>query len=129
MAARNGININSLPFEQRCPPPDRRRKKRDKLTTKDRAVCAFCGAFLGLFLWVVAYVIFFMAVIRVVAKHAQDAEKMIDPVDLLPPFWWGSGVVLGFALFGAWVGAERMMDGFEAVLRAEGVAARAANRY
>jgi hypothetical protein len=52
----------------------------------------------------------------------------VDPLAKLPPFWWGGSVALGFAVFGAIVGAERMMDGFEKVLGVEGEFARAVNR-
>jgi hypothetical protein len=128
MPARNGVNISSIPFEQRYQPPDPRRKKRERLTATDRLVCAVCGAFLGFVLWTFGYLILVSGTMKAVARQAPAAKGPVDPLERLPAFWWGGSVALGFALFGAVVGAERMMDGFDKVLRVEGEVARAVNR-
>lgn len=127
MAARNGINVSSIPFEQRYQPPDPRRRKRERLTAMDRFVCAVAGAFLGFLLWIVAYLILVSGAMKAAARQPPAVNGPVDPFERLPPFWWGSSVALGFGLFGAVVGAERMLDGFEKVLRMEGEAARAVN--
>jgi hypothetical protein len=128
MAARNGINVSSIPFERRYQPPDPRRRRRERLTATDRLVCAVCGAFLGFVLWTFGYLILVSGAMKAAARQAPPAQGPVDPLAKLPPFWWGGPAALGFALFGAVVGAERMMDGFEKALRAEGAVARAVNR-
>jgi hypothetical protein len=128
MGARNGTNISSVPFEQRYQPPDPKRRKRERLTTLDRLICAFFGAFLGFVLWTFSYVILVSGTMKAAARQAPAVKGPIDPLEMLPSYWWGGSVAVGFALFGAVVGAERMMDGFEKVLRVEGEFARAVNR-
>ena len=128
MAARNGINVSSIPFERRYRPPDPRRRKRERLSVTDRLVCAVCGALLGIVLWTSGYLILVSGTMKAAARQPPPAKGSVDPWDRLPPFWWGGSVALGFALFGAVVGAERMMDGFEKVLRVEGEVANAVNR-
>jgi hypothetical protein len=128
MASRNGINVSSIPFEQRHHPCHWRRGKRERLTATDRLVCAVCGAFLGFALWTVGYLIVVSGTMKAAARQAPAAKGAVGPFAMLPPFWWGSSVALGFGLFGAAAGAERMMDGFEKVLRVEGEVARAVNR-
>ena len=128
MAARNGINVSCIPFEQRYRPPGPSRRKRERLTVMDRLVCAVCGAFLGIVLWTCGYLILVSGTMKAAARQATPAKGWVDPWDKLPPFWWGSSVALGFALFGAVVGAERLMDGFEKALRVEGKVADAVSR-
>jgi hypothetical protein len=128
MAARNGININSIPFEQRYQPPDPKRRKRERLTPIDRLICAFFGAILGFMLWTYGYVILVSKTMKVAARQAHAAKGPIDPLERLPSFWWGGSVATGFALFGAVVGAERMMDGFGKAVRVSAEIARAVNR-
>ena len=41
----------------------------------------------------------------------------VDPIDWLPPYWWGIVPSIAFAGFGTLFGAERMLDGFEVVLK------------
>lgn len=128
MAVRNGVSVSSIPFEQRYRPPDPRRRRRERLTARDRLECAACGAFLGFLLWTLAYLILVGAAFKAGARLDPKAEVQVDPMDRLPPFWWGGPVLLGFAVFGSAVGAERMMDGFERVLRVECEVAKAVNR-
>jgi hypothetical protein len=128
MAARNGVNVSSIRFEQRNHPLDRRRTKRERLTATDRLVCAVCGTFLGFALWTFGYLIFVSGTMKATARQAPAVKGPADPFEKLPPFWWGGSAALGFGLFGAAVGAERMMDGFQRVLRVEGEVARAVNR-
>jgi hypothetical protein len=125
MAYRNGVIPSSIPFEQRCQPPKRR--KREPMTKIDRLVCAICGSVLGLFLWTTSYMILFSMVMRAGARHPAAASKA-DPADLLPPFWWGATVAVAFAGYGTVVGAERMMDGFEKAVHVQGKVADAINR-
>jgi hypothetical protein len=128
MAVKNGINVSSIPFEQRYQRPDPRRRKRERMTTTDRMVCAAFGALLGFVLWTVGYFILVCGAMKAAARQAPAAKAPVDPLERLPPFWWGGSIALGFSLFGAVVGAERMTDGFEELLRAEGEIARAVNR-
>ncbi len=128
MAARNGINVNNLPFEQRYRTPDPRRKKRESLTAVDRLVCAVCGAFLGSVLWTFGYLMLVSGAMKASARQAPAAKARVDPIDRLPPFWWGGSAAVGFALLGSVVGAERMMDGFDRLLRVELEIGRAVNR-
>lgn len=127
MASRNGINVNSIPFEQRCPRRPRRRN-REKLTLTDRFVCAFCGAFLGLLLWTFGYLFLVSAALKASARQPANAQAAVDPIGRLPSFWWGWTVIAGFSLFGASVGPEPMMDGFVNVLRVETEVGRAVSR-
>jgi phosphate-selective porin len=64
------------------------------------------------------------------ATVAVDAAMAspVDPFDRLPAFSWGGTVVVGFAIFGAVVGPDRMIDGFMNVLKVEGEISRAASR-
>jgi|GEM_PF-6346264 len=126
MAARN---VSNIPFEQRFQSPNPRRRKHERLTVTDRLVCAACGAFLGFVIWTVAYLILFSVAIKVAGRQEPAAKVHFEPLEKLPPFWWGSSIALGFSLFGAIVGAERMMDGFEKVIRVEGEVARAVSRH
>jgi len=64
-----------------------------------------------------------MGIMRAAARHPAPGQ-VVDPIALLPPFGWVGLVSLGFALFGAVVGAERMRDAFEGVLNVEGEIAR-----
>jgi hypothetical protein len=125
MAYRNGMIPSSIPFEQRYQPP--RRRTREPMTRTDRLVCAVCGSLLGLFLWTTSYMLVFSVVIRAGAKHPEAAAKA-DPMDLLPPYWWGAAFAAGFAGYGTAVGAERMMDGFEKCVRIQGKIAEAISR-
>jgi len=122
------MNVSSVPFEERYRPPNSRRRKRERLTAVDRLVCGVCGAFLGLVLWTIAYSILLAASLKASTRHAPSVAEAVNPLDRLPPFSWCGPVMLGFALFSAVVGAERMMDGFEKVVRIEGEVARAVNR-
>jgi hypothetical protein len=131
MASRNGIGINNLPFEQRCPPPKPR--KPELLTRQDRFVLALCGSFLGLFLWTAGYVILcsmaMKAGARIAARpQAALAAPIIDPMDRLPPYWWGAYPAFAFACYGSIVGAERMMDSFQTIMRWLSKFAEAASR-
>jgi hypothetical protein len=128
LAVRNGISVSSIPFEQRYLPPAPRRRRAEKLTATDRLVCAICGAFLGFVLWVGGYLILVSAALKGAARHGVPDQMTADPFGFLPPFWWGVFVALAFALFGAIVGAERMMDGFGNAVQAEGKVAEALNR-
>ncbi len=130
MACRNGIIPSSIPFEQRYRPPSPRRRRREKMTKVDRLVCGFCGSLLGLMLWTFFYLILVSAALKASGRRqllqppangqaVAMAKAPTDPFDLLPPFWWGGGVALVFAGYGTVVGAERMMDGFDAVLLLE----------
>lgn len=116
MAYRNGIAFSNIPFEQRCPPP--RCRKREPLTRADRLVLTLCGSLLGLFLWTTSYMIMISAALKVEAKASRHSATTVDrdPLDRLPPYWWGVWPALAFAGFGSIVGAERMMDGFESCM-------------
>jgi hypothetical protein len=59
------------------------------MTKIDRLVCAICGSLLGLVLWTTSYMILFSMVMRAGARHPEAAASKADPLDLLPPFWWG----------------------------------------
>jgi uncharacterized membrane protein YeiH len=48
---------------------------------------------------------------------------------MLPAFSWVGLVIAAFAIFGAIVGAERMMDTFEKVVCVEGKVAKHVNRF
>lgn len=130
MAVKNGVSVSSIPFEKRYRPHDPRRRKRDPLTATDRLVCAVCGGFLGFVLWTFGYLILISGAMKASARQAAAAHgpAAVDPLDRLPPFWWGGPAALAFALFGTAVGPERMMDGFGRVLDLEGEVARAVNR-
>lgn len=128
MAIRNGTQVDGIPFEQRYQPPGPRRRKHERLTASDRLVCAVLGAFLGFVLWTVGYVIVAYGFLKAAARQDPAVKGPIDPLAGLPPFWWGCPVAAGFALFGAAVGAERLMDRFEKVFEVEGEAARAVDR-
>ncbi len=88
------------------------------MTASDRFVCAVMGGVLGLILWAVAYLIVFMAAVKASMRAAAVAQAagFIDPLDNLPAFSWGSVLIASFAIFGATVGAERMMNVFEMVV-------------
>lgn len=62
------------------------------------------------------------------AVRQPAAGAVVDPFAILPAFSWGGLVMAGFAIFGAVVGAERMMDAFEMVIRVEGEVAKHVNR-
>jgi hypothetical protein len=128
MAARNAVNVSSIPFEQRSLPPDRRRRTRERLTVTDRLVCAVCGILLGFALWTFGYLILVSGTMKAAVIQVPATKGQVELFEKLPPFWWGGPVALGFGLFGAAVGAERMMDGFERVIGVEGAVARAVNR-
>jgi hypothetical protein len=108
------------------------------LTRGDRLVCAICGGVLGLVLWSFAYVILIMAAMKVASRSpvpaaapaavGAAAAAPIDPFGRLPAFSWGGTVVVGFAIFGAIAGPDRMIDGFMNVLRVEGEFSRAVGR-
>jgi hypothetical protein len=142
MATKNGVGVSKTPFEQRYRPPDPRRRRREVLTWGDRLVCAICGGVLGLVLWTFAYLILIAIVLKAVVSDPIPAAGPVaaapagadvapavpvDPWTRLPAFSWGGTVAVAFALFGAVVGAERMLDGFEKVVRVEDEVARAVN--
>ena len=106
------VNVNNVPFEQRCPP---RRRKRERLTRTDRFVCVFCGLFLGRVLWTDGYLILVGSASKAASRRSLEAQAAADfnPLGRLPSYWWGCPLALAFGLFGGVVGAERMMDGFE----------------
>jgi hypothetical protein len=114
---------SSIPFEQRYRPPDPRSRRRERLTRTDRVVCAITGGFLGFVLWTVGYLLMLLAFFKAAARQPA-AVPPIDPFDWLPSYSWGFLAAAGFAAFGAVVGAERMMDGFVAVLGVEGMFAK-----
>jgi hypothetical protein len=138
MAMRNGVSVSSVPFEQRYRPPDPKRRRREVLTRGDRLVCGICGGVLGLFLWTFAYFILITGAMKAAARNPVPAAASaavgaaaaapIDPFSRLPAFSWGGTVVVGFAIFGAIVGPDRMIDGFMNVLRVENEVSRAAGR-
>jgi hypothetical protein len=137
MAMRNAVGVSRIPFEQRYRPPDPRRRRREKLTWGDRLVCAICGGILGLFVWMFAYLILIVAAMKATVRQPAPVAAPVaavaappapvDPFSRLPAFSWGGTVVVGFALFGAVAGAERMLDGFEKVVRVEDQAWQAVN--
>ena len=93
----------------------------------DRFVCAVTGGFLGFVIWSFGYLIVLAALTKAAARQVA-AGPIINPFDKLPAFSWGGLVVAGFAVFGTVVGAERMMDAFEKVVRVEGKVAEHINR-
>ena len=111
MGSKNGININNIPFEQRCLPP--RPRKLERLTPADRCVCAICGFFLGSVVWTYGYLGVISSVSRKAAASPQVNSQPVDPMSRIPSYWWGSIAAGGFAIFGATAGPERMMDVFE----------------
>jgi hypothetical protein len=119
---------SSIPFEQRYRPPDPKRRKRERLTKVDRLVCAVTGAFLGFVILAFGFLILLPALMRAAARQpaAVPPIKLLD--GLLAPFSWGGLVVAGFAVFGAVVGPERMLDAFEWVIRVEAKFAEHINR-
>ena len=125
MAYRNGIIPSSIPFEQRCPPP--RARKPERLTKTDRLVIAVCGFLLGMFLWTTSYLILITGALKAAAKHPAAAAG-VDPLDRLPPYWWGVAPAVAFAIYGAVVGAEQMMDGFSTGVRIQNKVSEAVNR-
>lgn len=125
------MSISNEPFENRCPPPRRRRPER--LTRADRFVLALFGGLLGMVSWILLYAIIAMAAFKAEAKLAaraqpEDPAATNAPIDRIPAYWWGFCPALAFAGYGSIVGAERMMDGFDRVLRGLGELARAAGR-
>jgi hypothetical protein len=118
---------STIPFEQRYRPPDPKRRRRERLTRVDRLVCAVAGGFLGFVIWSFGYTILLLIMMKAAARQLA-AGPVIDPFDKLPPFSWGCLVVMGFAIFGAVVGAERMMDAFEKVVHFEGKVAEHVNQ-
>jgi len=116
MAQHGGIS--SIPFEQRYRPPDPKRRRRERLTAGDRLVCGVFGSLMGLLFWTFGYFIVITVLLKLAAK-AHGAGGLVDPLEHLPYFGGGVPVVLGFAVFGAVVGPELMMDTSEKVLRVE----------
>lgn len=124
MAPKGGITPSGTPYEKRHRPSDtRKRKQQDALTLSDRLVCALCGGILGFALWTDGYFVLMYASARtsgrVITRQAEIGRPN-DPAAWLPPFAWGYLVAAGCASFGAAVGPERMMDGFEKVMRTLG---------
>jgi hypothetical protein len=122
---------SSIPFEQRYVPPDPRRRKREPMTAADRLVCAICGGLLGLVIWSFFYWILLMGAMKASAKaNIRDpaAAPAVDPFAMLPSFAWGGLVAACFGIYGTVVGAERMLDRFEKVIRIEGEVAKHVNR-
>ncbi len=108
--------MNNIPFEKRASRPNRQPAKRDELTPGDRLVCAFFARpVLGGVLWTFGYVILMYVLTRTAVRQLAAMNGGADPWDSLPPFWWGGLLALGFAAFGAVVGAERMMDCFQRI--------------
>jgi hypothetical protein len=57
------------------------------------------------------------------------AANAINPFDKLPSFSWVGYVMASFAVFGAFVGPERMMDAFEKIVHVESKVAEEVNRH
>ena len=123
--------VSTIPFEQRYPPPNPKRRKREPLTAVDRFVGAFLGGVLGFVSWTFSYSILLIIALKAAAKQPAGAVGglAINPLDKLPSFSWGGLVVAGFATFSAIVGAERMMDAFEKVVHFLGKIAEHAIRH
>ena len=62
------------------------------------------------------------------AAARQPGAKVVDSFEFIPDFSWGGLVIATFAILGAFVGPERMIDTFEKVVRFEGEVAKHANR-
>jgi hypothetical protein len=128
MSQRNGIIPSSIPFEQRYQPPDRNGGGRPNVLPPLIDWCArFAALSWGLSLWTFGYLIMLSRTMKAAARQPA-AGRGIDPSERLPSFAWGGPVALGFAIFGAVVGPELMMDGFDKALHVEGEVARGVAR-
>jgi hypothetical protein len=116
--------ISNIPFEQRYRPVKRPWRKPEPLGPVDRLVCAVVGSGLGLFVWTLGYLLWIWMLLRAAARQ-RPANGMNDPSELIPPFWWGAGVVIVFAAIGAFGGPERLIGAFQRTIRAEDACAQA----
>lgn len=111
MAARNGISINSIPFERRCPPQRPRPRKREPLPFADRLICFVWGTVLALLLWTSGYIFVAGKIMKHAAQQGAALNRPVDPMERLPPFRWGWAVAAGYGLFSAVVGPDGMFGG------------------
>lgn len=143
----HGINVSSIPFEQRPTPPSLVRHEARRLSVMDRFVCATFGIVFGSIIWFLLYLTLLFGAMKAEAKAERLRAEEPRAVAARPnpgpppkpeakplrfedrvPFSYGVWFVLGFAIFGALGGPDRLLNGFTNSLRCNAEVSRAVHR-
>jgi hypothetical protein len=79
----------------------------------------------GAFLRTMGYLVLITAALKASMRQVNTIEKQIDPLERLPPAWWGGPLSATLGAHGAAVGDERLLDVFGGGVRFEDKCARA----